>query len=294
MFLSPKNACMCQNSISSSDILNIAMKSNSISIKNTLVYALAIIAAALLISFGGLSNSSFSGLTIIPERALAMGGGGGYIPLISPINLSPNPTVPTLDIQSPTCVIGTAAPSIIVSATDPQNYNIRYQIDTGADGTIDQYVPASGYVASGSSQEVSLLYTNAGAQTVRVRAEAEPRVVATSNTYPVGVDCNGGHCWNNQSTADKVCQMKGYDYADTYSITTSKLTGRFCSWTGSGWSCDGSCSSCSISIGEVTCGYNNPVTTTTTEPGLLSEWSDTLTFTCEGEAPPVILQLCPY
>ena len=82
MFLSPKNACMCQNSISSSDILNIAMKSNSISIKNTLVYALAIIAAALLISFGGLSNSSFSGLTIIPERALAMGGGGGYIPLI--------------------------------------------------------------------------------------------------------------------------------------------------------------------------------------------------------------------
>ncbi|QSH39385.1 hypothetical protein JXR01_03755 [Candidatus Kaiserbacteria bacterium] len=225
------------------------------------------------------------------------GGTGGDYTLDLPVSDQP-PTVPTLDIQSSTCVIGASAPSIIVTASDPQNYNIRYQIDKGADGTIDQYVPASGYVASGSSQQISVIYANAGAQTVRVRAEAEPVVVTTSNTYSVGADCNGGHCWNNDSTADKICELNGYDYADTYDTTTSLVTSRFCSWatsSGGWWSCDGSCSSCGVAIGQVSCANTDTTTTTvTTEPGLLSEWSDTLTFSCEGEAPPVIIEACAY
>tara|TARA_A100001015_G_scaffold157045_1_gene174253 strand:- start:27 stop:833 length:807 start_codon:yes stop_codon:yes gene_type:complete len=77
----------------------------------------------------------------------------------------------------------------------------------------------------------------------------------------VTTNCNGGHCWNNQSTADKVCQMNGYDYAGSYRTTTTKLTNRFCSWatsSGGWWSCDYSCSSCSVSINSVSC-LNNVI-----------------------------------
>ncbi|QSH39386.1 hypothetical protein JXR01_03760 [Candidatus Kaiserbacteria bacterium] len=75
----------------------------------------------------------------------------------------------------------------------------------------------------------------------------------------VTTNCNGGHCWNNQSTADKVCQMNAYDYAGSYLTTTAKLTNRFCSWatsSGGWWSCDYSCSSCSVSISSVSCENN--------------------------------------
>ncbi len=56
---------------------------------------------------------------------------------------------------------------------DPDDDELRYGIDWDADGSINQWVPPSGYVASGSSQSASRTYSSSGAKTVKVMAQDE-------------------------------------------------------------------------------------------------------------------------
>ena len=92
-----------------------------------------------------------------------------------PINvvLDPNqhpPATPDVSITgSAACTIGTPH-SISVSATDSDGDQIKYGIDWDANGTVDQFVPSSGYVPSGSSQSAARTYTTAGNKTVKVVA----------------------------------------------------------------------------------------------------------------------------
>jgi len=79
------------------------------------------------------------------------------------------PTTPTLT-SSGACVVGEAHIVNFVS-TDPNGDNLRYGIDWDADGSTDQYVPGSGYVASGSTQTASRTYSVAGSKTVKVIAQ---------------------------------------------------------------------------------------------------------------------------
>lgn len=67
------------------------------------------------------------------------------------------------------CVVN-APHTISFSTIDPDGGNVRYAIDWNNDGTADQFVPASGYVASGISQSASRTFATAGEKTVKVRA----------------------------------------------------------------------------------------------------------------------------
>ena len=58
-----------------------------------------------------------------------------------------------------------------MSATDPEGDNVRYGIDWNADGSIDEYVPATGYVSSGTQETASRTYAIAGSKTVKVLAQ---------------------------------------------------------------------------------------------------------------------------
>ena len=58
----------------------------------------------------------------------------------------------------------------IVHLTDTGGRQLKYGIDWDADGTIDQYVPPSGYVSSGTTQSASRTYSTAGQKTVKVVA----------------------------------------------------------------------------------------------------------------------------
>lgn len=73
-------------------------------------------------------------------------------------------------VGSAACSAGTPY-TISMSATDPQGDQIRYGIDWNGDGSVDQFVPAIGYVLSGTSQTASRTFSSAGAKTVRVLAE---------------------------------------------------------------------------------------------------------------------------
>lgn len=65
------------------------------------------------------------------------------------------------------CLIGMPY-AITLSATDPDGDQIKYGIDWDGNGTVDQTVPSSGYVPSGTPQTASRTFAAAGAKTVRV------------------------------------------------------------------------------------------------------------------------------
>ncbi len=61
-------------------------------------------------------------------------------------------------------------------------------------------------------------------------------------------DCNGSQCWNDATTADKVCKMRFGDQSVIYSpyaygASGIKWTTQFCTWNGSDWSCQSNCKS---------------------------------------------------
>ena len=79
------------------------------------------------------------------------------------------PSVPSLSSQG-ACVVGTAHAVNFVS-TDPDNDNLKYGIDWDGSGSVDQWIPGTGFVASGSTQTASRSYALAGSKTVKVLAQ---------------------------------------------------------------------------------------------------------------------------
>lgn len=75
------------------------------------------------------------------------------------------PTTPTLTFGA--CTAGQPH-TITMTSTDPDNNQLRYGIDWDADGSLDQFIPATGYVPSGITQTASRTYSLAGAKTVKV------------------------------------------------------------------------------------------------------------------------------
>jgi hypothetical protein len=63
--------------------------------------------------------------------------------------------------------------SIRMHAIDLDGDNIRYGVDWDGNGTVDQYVPASGYVSSGTEMTASRTYAVAGTKTVTVYVQDE-------------------------------------------------------------------------------------------------------------------------
>lgn len=78
------------------------------------------------------------------------------------------PTTPSLTAGA--CTVGSPH-TISMTTTDPDNNQLRYGIDWDADGFIDQFVPPSGYVTSGTAETASRTYSMAGPKTVKVLAQ---------------------------------------------------------------------------------------------------------------------------
>ena len=86
------------------------------------------------------------------------------------------------------CVVGTPY-SITMSATDSDNDQIRYGIDWDANGMLDQFVPSSGFVSSGTSQTASRTYATAGAKTVKILAQDDEGLTSGWSTF--SFSCTG-------------------------------------------------------------------------------------------------------
>lgn len=99
------------------------------------------------------------------------------------------PAAPNVTASGGACVAGTPY-TISMNATDPDGDKIRYAIDWNNNGTIDEYVPASGFVNSGTAVTASRSFGTAGAKTVKVLTQDESGL--TSTWASVNFTCSGG------------------------------------------------------------------------------------------------------
>lgn len=79
------------------------------------------------------------------------------------------PFIPVLTPDA-TCTVGQVF-SLTVRGIDPDSDNIRYAIDWDNNGSVDQYLPSSGYVNSNTSQTVSQAIAIPGVYSYKVRTE---------------------------------------------------------------------------------------------------------------------------
>ncbi len=91
------------------------------------------------------------------------------------------PTAPNITLGGGACVVGEQF-SFTVQGSDPDGDSIRYAIDWNSDGVPDQYVPATGYVPSGTSQTVTRVFATSGQKTVQVRTEDSRGLVSGWST----------------------------------------------------------------------------------------------------------------
>ena len=111
-----------------------------------------------------------------------MGSSNSYYNLAVPAQTFPFPLTVVVSNETPTapvvapvasagaCVVGEPH-TLTMTASDPQGETIRYGIDWDANGRLDQFVPANGYVPSGTPQTASRTYSTAGSKTVKVLAQ---------------------------------------------------------------------------------------------------------------------------
>ena len=72
------------------------------------------------------------------------------------------PNAPT--ISGPTSGNTSVAYSYTFTATDPDNDTVRYGVDWNFDGVVDEWVPATGYVSSGTGSATTHSWSTAGAK----------------------------------------------------------------------------------------------------------------------------------
>jgi hypothetical protein len=132
------------------------------------------------------------GLSIVDPVAPAVWGDGIEVSvpaLTYPINVSgpsnqpPNP--PT--ITGPTSGAPNTAHTFNFQATDPNNDTIRYGIDWDNNGSIDQWTPSSGYVASNTQQSNPYTWTTPGTYTFQALTQDSNGASSGWGSYGVSI-----------------------------------------------------------------------------------------------------------
>lgn len=108
---------------------------------------------------------------------------------LTAVALGNPPTAPT--IVGPTTGEPSTSYSFSLTATDPDNDTIRYGLDWNNDTLVDQWVPSSGYVNSGTSQSVNKLWPAVGTYTFKALTEDvnSGRSGWTSHTITIANSC---------------------------------------------------------------------------------------------------------
>ncbi len=147
-------------------------------------------------------SGAFCLTTSIPMSATA--GGAPYqlpIPAQSiayPLAIAPStppPSTPTLSCPS-SATVGQPSSFILSNGTDPSGLPIRYGIDWLNSGSVNGWLPSSGYVPSGSSETASYTFAAPGTYTVKALTENSSGTDSpwTSCTVPVTSGPTNGSC----------------------------------------------------------------------------------------------------
>ena len=100
------------------------------------------------------------------------------------------PTRPSVSAAG-ACTTGTAF-KLSFSSTDPDGHQLRYGVDWDGDGSVDQWVPPSGYVPSGTIQSASRTFSVAGDKMVKVISRNDQGASSLWTTY--SFSCGASAC----------------------------------------------------------------------------------------------------
>jgi hypothetical protein len=125
-----------------------------------------------------------------PTAACCHGGTGGAGKVVITWVANSAPSAPTITGLA-SGVINTTY-TYTFNSTDPESNTLRYGIDWDMNGTVDEYAPALGYVASGVSTSTTHSWSTAGTKTFQVNAQDldglssgwTSKVVTISNPVP--------------------------------------------------------------------------------------------------------------
>ena len=105
------------------------------------------------------------------------------------VPVSESPMTPTVT-SAASCTVGTPD-TLSFTSSDPAGHQLKYGVDWDNDGSVDQWVPPSGYVPSGASQSASRTYSVAGAKTVKVMSQNDQGANSEWATYTF--NCSEGN-----------------------------------------------------------------------------------------------------
>jgi hypothetical protein len=109
-----------------------------------------------------------------------------------------------------------------MSSTNPNNGDLKYGIDWNADGTVDQWVPSSSYMASGAQQTTTRTFVSEGQKTVNVIAYDQAG--NSSDWGSVSINCQDSG--NNHSFCSNGLDQTAYPSCTC--PTGQVVSGRLC------------------------------------------------------------------
>ena len=168
-------------------------------------------------------------------------------PLVSYQHTIPAVTIPySITVAGPPANVPPTAPSIVddpanthqagisqmfrVTATDPDGNQLRYGIDWDMNGTVDQWLPGTGYTPSGNTLDASRLWVTGGDKDFQVLAEDENAARSAFTTHSITL-CGSGFAWNSTTATCEAVNPLPNLTADVSAVTPSagfdSVTGRY-------------------------------------------------------------------
>ena len=139
---------------------------------------------------------------------------------ITVVSATDGPTKPV--VTAGACTVGTTF-TVSFTSTDPNGRQLKYGVDWDADGSVDQWVPPSRYVNSGTTHSASRTYSTIGRKSISVFAVNDKGAVSSWATQtfacafsvcPAGYTLQGNTCvLANQCATPPKCS--GNDLVDS-------------------------------------------------------------------------------
>ncbi len=99
-----------------------------------------------------------------------------------------------LTITGPTTGVINTAYTFNFTATDPENNTLRYGVDWDNNGSVDEWVPGTGFVNSGTSQSVNRSWATTGSYTFRALAQDSSGASSGWVAHTITISNSGSNC----------------------------------------------------------------------------------------------------
>jgi hypothetical protein len=154
-----------------------------------------------------------------------MGASGGAYPykqaipaktISCPLTVIISNETPTAPVVAPTvtnatCIVGEPY-SLSMTSTDPQAEDIRYGVNWDNNSSVDEFVPGSGYVPSGTTRTATRTFATPGTKTVKVLTQNTKGLTSGWTTVTFSCVTDAGE--ETAALFDSVSQASGIDEND--------------------------------------------------------------------------------